>query len=199
MKVTAIQQQVKRSDRFSVFVDEKYAFSFGQSELLAAGLKIGLELSAKEIAELKNRSKDDKLYDLTLRYIAIRPRSEWELRSYLQRKGAPTETIEKTLNKLSVAGYVDDLRFARSWVDSRRLLKATNQKRLRLELRQKQVPGEIIDTVLSEDTVDDLQVLKELIARKRKQSRYQDDLKLMQYLARQGFNYGDIKEALQNN
>jgi SOS response regulatory protein OraA/RecX len=35
------------------------------------------------------------------------------------------------------------------------------------------------------------------IVRKRQQSKYHDDeLKLMQYLARQGFGYGEIKSAL---
>jgi SOS response regulatory protein OraA/RecX len=38
-----------------------------------------------------------------------------------------------------------------------------------------------------------------VIERKRRQTKYQDDTKLMQYLARQGFGYDDIKSALQNS
>jgi len=41
--------------------------------------------------------------------------------------------------------------------------------------------------------------LRELIAKKRQQSRYQDKLKLMQYLSRQGFGYGDIKTVLEED
>jgi SOS response regulatory protein OraA/RecX len=40
------------------------------------------------------------------------------------------------------------------------------------------------------------QALQELITKKRRQLRYQDSQKLMQYLARQGFGYEDIKSAL---
>jgi regulatory protein len=36
--------------------------------------------------------------------------------------------------------------------------------------------------------------MSKIIAKKR--SRYPDDKKLMQYLARQGFSYDDIKKAL---
>ena len=43
---------------------------------------------------------------------------------------------------------------------------------------------------------NELEVLKELIERKRKQTKYKDDLKLMQYLTRQGFSYDHIKTAL---
>jgi SOS response regulatory protein OraA/RecX len=46
------------------------------------------------------------------------------------------------------------------------------------------------------DEGDEHNALREIIERKRKQTKYQDDLKLMQYLARQGFNYDDIKSEL---
>lgn len=38
-----------------------------------------------------------------------------------------------------------------------------------------------------------------MITRKRRQIKYQDNDKLMQYLARQGYGYGDIKTALQTD
>jgi len=53
--------------------------------------------------------------------------------------------------------------------------------------------------VLEEDETDERQVLRELIERKRRQAKYQDNIKLMQYLSRQGFSYGDIKSALEDN
>ena len=50
--------------------------------------------------------------------------------------------------------------------------------------------------VLAEDKVDEFEVLKAEVEKKRRQPKYQDDLKLMQYLARQGYTYDDIKRAL---
>ena len=44
MKITAIKQQVKRQDRYSIYGDGKYLFSFSESELLNSGIKIGQEL-----------------------------------------------------------------------------------------------------------------------------------------------------------
>ncbi len=54
----------------------------------------------------------------------------------------------------------------------------------------------IIKSVLEEDETDELNVLLVEVDKKRRQSRYQDDAKLMQYLARQGYGYEDIKKAL---
>jgi SOS response regulatory protein OraA/RecX len=145
MKITSIKQQIKRADRYSIFVDGKYVFSLSESALLQSKLASGQELTSQQISDYKRLSAEDKLYNQALRYAAMRPRSEWEVEFYLERKGASPEAIDKALG------------------DERQ-------------------PEQ--DALLS------------IIATKRRQTKYQDDLKLMQYLARQGFNYDDIKSAL---
>lgn len=194
MKITAIQQQVKRPERYSIFVDGKYSFSFGESALLEQGLRIGQELSEQEVHELKKRSSDDKIYNAAIRYIAMRQRSEWEITSYLERKSAEPALQTQILNKLSDYGYVDDEKFAAAWVENRRLLRPISKRKLQQELKVKRVSNEVIEKVLQGDETDELAVLKALII--KKQPRYPDRLKLMQYLARQGFQYDDIKTAI---
>lgn len=196
MKITAIKQQVKRPGRYSIFVDDTYSFSLSELALIASGLTIGKELTSEELAELKDTSRFDKAYNLTLAFIARRLRSQWEIEDYLKRKQYAPEINMEILKRLTDYGYVDDLKFARAWVENRRLLKATSRRRLNQELHQKRVSDDIIEQVLAEDETDDREVLKEIVRRKRKQTRYQDNLKLMQYLARQGYAYEDIKAAL---
>src|SRR4051812_30584175 len=86
MKISSIKQQVKRADRYSIFVDGKYAFSLSESALLESKIASGQELSKEQVAEFKKLSADDKLYNRTLRYVAMRPRSRWEVEQYLWRK-----------------------------------------------------------------------------------------------------------------
>jgi regulatory protein len=196
MKITAIKQQVKRQDRYSIFVDEKYSFSLSELALINSGLRLGQEVTQEQLDELQNKAKIDKGYNQALNLLARRARSEWELRDYLKRKDYDSPIADEILNRLSDLGYVDDLAFAKAWVENRRLLKATSKRRLNAELRQKRISDDIIEQVLAEDETDEVEVLRELVQRKRKQTRYQDDLKLMQYLSRQGYNYDDIKSAL---
>jgi len=66
-----------------------------------------------------------------------------------------------------------------------------------IELKKKHVANDTIQAVVGNESADERHALVDIVQRKRKQTRYQDDLKLMQYLARQGFSYGDIKAALQ--
>lgn len=198
MKITAIKQQVKRADRYSVFVDGKYEFSLSETALLESKLASGQELTKEQIREYKQLSEDDKLYNRTLRYIALRPRTKWEVEFYLERKKASPALVDSILNKLSIIGLIDDEKFAKAFVNDRRLLRPASRRKLITELRKKHVNPAIIEQAVGSETDDEQAALRAIIDSKRRQTKYQDDLKLMQYLARQGFNYGDIKTALQD-
>lgn len=197
MNITAIKQQVKRRDRYSVFVDGSYAFSLSETALLEYGLASGQELDRQRLEALKKASGEDKAYGNALRYVAMRPRSEWELRAYLNRKTIAEPVQDQICKRLQAVGLLDDLSFAKSWITSRRLLKSVSKRRLMLELKQKHVSGQIIEAAMSEDETTERQALSELIEKKR--SKYPDKTKLMQYLARQGFTYDDIKTVLDAN
>lgn len=196
MKITAIKQQVKRADRYSIYGDGKYLFSFSEGELLTTGVRIGQELDESRLSELKDKAVIDKAYDRAINLVSRRPRSEWELRDYLKRKEYGESVSRTVLDKLRERGYVDDEDFAKRWVESRRILKSISQRRLSQELRQKRIANDIIQKTLEADETDELEVLKDLVQKKQKQTKYKDDLKLMQYLARQGFSYDLIKQAM---
>lgn len=199
MKITSIKQQVKRADRYSIFVDGKYEFSLSDTALLESKLANGQELSKGQVREYKQLSADDKVYNNVLRFLAIRPRSRWEIEFYLERKKASPALAESILNKLSNVGLIDDEKFAQAFVNDRRLLRPASRRKLVNELRKKRVAGDIIEEAVGTDQEEEKTALQAIIESKRRQAKYRDDLKLMQYLARQGFNYGDIKAALQSD
>lgn len=196
MKITKIVRQQKRADRYSVFVDDKYAFSLSESALLESGLHSGQELTREQVAEYRKLSADDKLYGQALRYVALRPRTQWEIETYLARKGGSPALTEQIVNKLSNIDLINDEKFAQAFVADRRLLRPASRRKLIAELKKRHVAGELIERAVGGEPDDEHAALAEVIAKKRRQTKYQDDLKLMQYLARQGFNYDDIKTAL---
>jgi regulatory protein len=196
MKITSIKQQVKRRDRYSIFVEGKYSFSLSENALLESRLVSGQELTKEQVGEYKKLSQDDKLYNRTLRYVAMRPRTKWEIGQYLERKKASPALIEQVLNKLSTIGLIDDEKLAQAFINDRRLLRPSSRRKMTMELRKKRVADDIIQRVVGSDITEEQTALQAVIERKRRQTKYQDDLKLMQYLARQGFNYDDIKSAL---
>lgn len=196
MKVTDIKQQVKRQDRYSIFVDGKYAFSLSENELINSGIRVGREYSGAELQELHETAVLDKAYMRALDLLSRRARSKWELREYLRRKDYEPDVIETIMTKLAKAGYVDDYNFAKSWVENRHLLKSISQRKLWQELKQKRIADDIIQQVLDEDDADEQETLRELVAKKQQQTRYQDPEKLMAYLMRQGYRYDDIRQVM---
>ncbi|MEI8338620.1 MAG: RecX family transcriptional regulator [bacterium] len=196
MTITAIKKQVKNPDRYSVFIDTRYSFSLSSEALLGSGLIAGQELTAEELKQQKEQSADDKMYNACLNLIARRMRSKGEIELYLKRKKVSPTLLSNILNKLSEKGLIDDKKFANSFINDRNLLKPTSRRKLILELRSKNVPGDIINEVIEDDDQQEKTNLIRIVENKRRQSKYKDDQKLMQYLARQGFNYSDIKEVL---
>lgn len=194
MKITAIKQQVKRPDRYSIYVDGKFAFGLSEQGLLENQLASGQELDTARFNELRSAAATDKAYGNALRYVVMRPRSTWEMQTYFRRKQIDEPVADQIMQKLIHLNLLSDLAFAESWVANRRLLKSTSKRRLRQELQQKRVPESIIDRVLQQDEADERSVLRDLVEKKK--GRYADTAKFMNYLARQGFSYDDIKAVL---
>lgn len=196
MKITKITQQVKRANRYSVYVDETYSFSLSESALLESGISSGRELTDSELLAFKQLSQDDKVYGQALRYIAMRSHTTWEMQVYMERKGAPPALIEEIVSKLTDLGLIDDLKYATSFANDRRSLRSSSKRKISADLRAKRVPDSIIRQAIGSDPDDERQALAAMILKKRRQTKFQDDQKLMQYLARQGYGYDDIKRAL---
>ena len=98
MKITNIKQGVKNPNRANIFVDDKYSFSLDISQVVDFKLKVGLEISDEQLAEYKSASEFGKLYQRTLEWVLIRPRSIRETRDYLVRKfkQSSSETLGPT-------------------------------------------------------------------------------------------------------
>ena len=212
MKITDISLQARDKNRVNVSVDGKYRFSLDVYQVGDLGLKIGKEYTDKELTELETESQYGKMYARTLEYCLMRPHSAKEVRDYLYRKtrtvkmrskktgelydkpGVSQEVTSRVFDRLVEKGYIDDEKFTRYWVENRSLTKGASKRKLTAELRSKGVEQTIIEKFLAESARRDDDEIMKIIAKKR--NRYPDDQKLMQYLARQGFSYDDIKAAL---
>lgn len=194
MRISSITQQIKRPDRFSIYLEGKYAFSLARDQFTKLGLKVGDEVDLQKIEQYKADSSFGKLRDKTYNWLSIRLRSQQEIVDYLKRKTDDEIQRQRVLALLAKQGYIDDAKFAAAWIRHRTFIKPMSKYRLKQELLQKRVPLTVIEDTLGEFELDDVTTLRQLIAKKT--HRYPDKQKLMAYLARQGFSYDTIKQAL---
>lgn len=210
MKITSISVQQRDKNRVNVSVDGKYRFSLDLSQLTELGVKTGNEYTETELADLENESQFGKLYMRALEYSLMRPHSQHELSQYLYRKTRDTRTktgsikkgvskalTERVYARIIEKGYVNDQNFARYWVENRQLRKGISKRKLQAELASKGVDRSIVESLLSETERNDSDELIKII--EKKAARYPDDQKLIAYLARQGFGYDDIKQAIETS
>ena len=195
--ITALTVQQKNKDRVNVYLDGRFAF--GLAAIEAARLRRGQTLSDDEIAALQNRDEAQKAHESALRYLDYRPRSVDEIRRHLKGKDVAPEVTDEVVERLTSVGLLDDRAFARYWLENRSDFSPRGERALRLELRQKGVPGDIIAEVLSEGHDEDEAAYRAAMAQARK-VRTTDPVefrrKMEARLARRGFSYGTAREAV---
>lgn len=211
MKITGISAQVKNADRVNISVDGSYRFSLDIFQVSELGIRVGNEYDEQELLAIQTESEFGKLYARALEYCLMRPHSAKEVRDYLYRKtrasrykarngeikerqGVSQALTERVYERLMEKGYINDEAFTRFWVENRNQTKGTSSRKLTAELRAKGVEQSVISAALSSSVRTDESEIKKVLAKKR--SRYDDERKLIAYMARQGFSYDDIKTAL---
>ncbi len=133
-----------------------------------------------------------------------RPRSEYEIRNRLKLKGYDESVIEDLVSGLKQAGDIDDLKFAKLWMESRMRLNPVGDVVLKHELREKGVSDSIIEATLNEKAVkyDEYEVAfsmaKERFKRLKKLDRAKATKRLYDFLMRRGFAYDTIRKIIDN-
>lgn len=211
MKVTGISAQLKNRNRVNIIVEGSYRFSLDIYQIADLGIRVGNEYSETELIELETESQFGKLYSRALEYCLMRPHSAREVRDYLWRKtrsrkvkrkdgtivdqaGVAQDIADRVYDRLLEKNYIDDEKFAKFWVENRNQTKGSSIRKLVNELCLKGVASAHIESALATIERNDQLELQKIITKKR--SKYPDEQKFMQYLARQGFRYDDIKIAL---
>jgi regulatory protein len=106
--------------------------------------------TAAERREQRSQSDDPAaVLDAAARFLEARPRAEAEVRRKLLRLGYRTELVDVALAKLLAVGYLDDVAFARSWVESRDRARPRGEHALRRELALMGVDRTLVDEVLA--------------------------------------------------
>lgn len=186
-KITALEVQKRNKERVNVYLDGEYAFSLAMIE--AARLRRDQVLSEDEIAELKARDSIERAMDQAVRFLSYRPRSIREIRQNLKEKETAPPVIDTVVDRLESLGYVDDLAFARFWVQNRDEFRPKGPLALRQELKQKGISNKLVDQVLDEVDFADAAYRAAMTKARRWQTldrpHFRD--KLYPFLARRGF------------
>lgn len=191
--------QKKDQERVSVFLDGQFAFGLAMS--VAAGLKIGQQLSVEDIELLQKKELVHKARQNALNLVSLRPRSEHEVRTHLRRKSYEEDHIDDVVAYLKGLDLLDDLAFANYWVEQRETFRPRSRFALSQELRQKGISRDVADMVLEQ--VDERAAAHRVVEKNAyrwailPEDKYRE--KVAGFLQRRGFAYEVIREVMEES
>lgn len=112
-----------------------------------------------------------------------------KLRMKYKRSSVVDMQLQKVVSKLSELGYLDDYNYAESYITSK---KSLGRKRIEYDLYLKGIDSSIIDSIYSEQKVDEKNMILDLFYKVKNKERD----KQIAYFMRRGFKLGDILDVL---
>jgi len=198
-EITAIKAQKRNRQRVSIYLDGEFAF--GLSRFVAAWLKPGRKLTEADIEKLQKEDTYEIAFQKSLQFINYRPRSIEETRQRLIKKGFSDEVIECTLEKLLEKNWLDDLDFARQWIENRNTFRPRSDRLLAYELRLKGLADDTITQALAKYSGDETELAYQAGIKKAKKCRDEDKFDFLKkvggFLGRRGFHYGIVKPTVE--
>lgn len=197
--ITRLTQGKKNPNRVNLYLDDAFAFALSIDEVAKNNLKKGLELSDDQIARLKQTDETEYVYAKLLNFLSYRPRTVKEVRDRLYKYEVKETTKQDYfIDKLKSKGYLDDLAFARWFIDSRNTHRPRSKRYLSAELSAKGISKDIILAV-SGTISDESETIYHLLDKKlgvRRKLEMAEKQKIVGYLARQGFAWDKITQVV---
>jgi regulatory protein len=203
--ITKISVQQKLKDRYNVFIDdgkgEKYAFSVDEDVLIKYQLKKGMELDDFLVTEIFFQDDIRKAYSQAVQYLAIRMRSELEVRKHLQKKEVNEPIINEVIHKLNQYSFLNDLEFSHAYVRTQMNTTDKGTTLIQQELKEKGINGVMLENALLEYPFEiqlekAISLANKFIKKNTKDSEKIVKQKLEQMLVRKGYPFEIIHEAV---
>lgn len=204
-KITSVELQKQNPHRFNLFLDGEFAFGADEDLVVSRRLVVGKIIASEDLEKILFEAEVGKLMEKMYRWFNIRQHSEKEVRDYFRirnKEQISQLAIDALVENLKKKGMVNDLEFAKAWIQARRKSKQKGIKAIKAELYQKGIDKEIIEEVISntEDMISEEDLAMQALEKKMKYWKNLDPLefkkKAFNFLMRKGFEYDVIEKII---
>lgn len=199
MEITSVEKSKKNKDRYSVYIDDSYAFSISEEDYISLGLYEKKSMSDEEIEYIKETVNYRAAKSDGIRYLSIKLRTAKEVVLKLSGLGYDTSTVEKAVDELIALGYINNKLYVQKYVFDRSKLKPTSKRLLKLELLNRGLDEEDIDQVLDSWDVDETVIAEGLVKKKFGKYDMTDEKnirKIYMFLGHRGYSGEIINEII---
>ena len=145
----------------------------------------------------------EKAKRIAFRFISYRMRSCWEVEEKLKKKGFLQNTIKTVITDLKRINYLNDVEFARAFVEARLTHNPKGKFLLKGELQKKGVDKKIAEEVIEEkmSSEEEKRIARKLAERvwekKKNLQKIKRKAQTYHYLARRGFSSSLIEKIIE--
>lgn len=200
MTVTQITDITNK--RCRVFVDEEFAFVLYKGELRRYHLREQEEIEQEIYDEIMTQVLPKRAKLRAMNLLKSREYTCRQLQDKLRDGGYPPPVIEEAVEYMKSYHYIDDERYARTYIEYS-MEKKSRQKMI-MDLQQRGIPRETVISILSEleeqgIESDEIQMMHRLLEKKKYDAKKADNAekqRVFAYLYRRGFRTDNIRKVM---
>lgn len=196
MVIQELKPSQRVQGRWLAMLEDGSILRVGQQEIADFALYAGRELTEEEAAALTAGLRSRQMRERALELLSRKPQSRRELTRKLNEWGAGPEEADAVCDRMEELGYLNEAAYAARIVEVYSA-RGFGEKKLRDELYRRGVPREEWDEALAR-MEDSTQAIDDFL--QKKLTGWTGDRKQLQKvtaaLARRGFSWSDIRDAL---
>lgn len=183
---------------------KKIRFSHGETFTLYAGeaaklsLREGVHLSEETYQKILHEILGKRATKRAMHLLERQERTEYQLKEKLRQNEYPSAAIEDAVSYVKKYHYLDDERYARTFVHFHQDKKS--RLRLQMDLKKRGIANDIIEKSLEEEFVsDEKEKIKELLYKKKFNGEKSDSAefrRIYQFLMRRGFKSAEVLSVM---
>jgi regulatory protein len=187
----------------------KYQIDFGDEKvstyddvILNNNLLYKREINNHEMEQIMKETEYYDSYQKIIKFCLTKVRSKFEVEEFIKKINFENQK-EKVFSDLSKIGLINDLYFAKTYVNDKFRLYSYGPDYIRETLKMHDIDEEIIDTALNEISQEEINIkLEKMIEKKirfsKNDSKVKLQLKLVYELTNRGFSKDHILETFEN-
>ena len=116
-KITSVSLQKNNKERCNLFIDGEFKCGLSLELAIKHNLKVGLEVSEKELLALISENEKSEALNKALNYVGKTLKTKYQVKNYLLKKGFSKDTVFYCIDKLKEYNYIDDKAFCLRFIE----------------------------------------------------------------------------------
>lgn len=200
--MTVTKTEAVSKNKYKVEIDGVFAFVLYRGEMSRYQIREGSSISEEVCRQIKVEVILRRAKLRALHLLNDMDRTETQLRKKLTQNLYPEDVIEEAIAYVKSFGYIDDLSYAKRYVQNRQGQKS--RRELYAKLVEKGIARDLIDLAIEEcyEEEDETEAIRRMAVKRKyrfQEATREEQQKQTAYFMRKGFSYENIRKALQSD